>query len=98
NVSAALAYYGVGGDFAYPLAAAVMIAIGGAIATCTILRSRGNPWYTAVFLWALTAIYFRGGQEASSIAFACIAAGCLVVAGLIAGLKDKENRKHWLGV
>ena len=97
NVSAALAYYGVGGDFVYPLAAAVMIAIGGAIAACAILRSRGNPWYAAVFLWALTAIYFRGGQEALSIAYASIAAGALVIAGLIAGLKDAGNRKHWLG-
>ena len=26
-----------------------------------------------------------------------IAAGALVIAGLIAGLKDAVNRKHWLG-
>ena len=98
NISASLVYYGVGGDFAYPLAAAIMVAIGGAIAAAATLRSRGNPWYAMVFCWALLAIYYRGGQEASSIALACAVAGFLVLLGAFAGLSKSENRRHWIGV
>ncbi len=98
NISATLAYHGIGGGFAYPMAAAVMIAIGGVIAAIATARSRGNPWYAMVFCWALYAIYYRGGQEAQSIAWACIAAGIMVVVALVIGLSQQGNRKHWLGV
>jgi hypothetical protein len=102
NISASLVYYGVGGgdvgEGAYPLAAAIMVAIGGVIAAMATVRSRGNPWYAAVFCWALVAIYFRGGQEAASIAYACIGAGVLVVLGAFIGIAKPQNRRHWLGV
>ncbi|MGB3469965.1 MAG: hypothetical protein WBA51_03990 [Erythrobacter sp.] len=98
NVSAALAYYGVGGNFAYPLAAATMVSIGGVIAALAVVRSRGCPWYALVFVWALTAIYFRGGQEAGSVAIACGFAGVLVILGGMIGLAPPDNRRHWLGV
>jgi hypothetical protein len=98
NISATLAYYGWGGDFAYPLAAAVMVAIGGVIAGLAIVRSRGNPWYALVFLWALLAIFLRGGQEADSIAIACGFAAVLVVLGVSEGLFNPDNRRHWLGL
>ena len=65
NVSAALAYSGLGGDFKIAWAAAVMVAIGGIIAAFATLKSRGNPWYALVFCWALFGIYSRGGQENS---------------------------------
>ena len=97
NISATLVYHGIGGGFAYPLAAAVMIAIGGVIAATAVLRSRGNPWYALVFCWALLAIFYRGGQQADSIAYACIAAGVLVLLALARGLSNKANRAHWLG-
>ena len=97
NISATLAYYGVGGGFAYPLAAAAMVAIGGIIASLAIVRSRGNPWYALVFCWALLAIYFRGGQEAGSIAAACIFSGALVLLGTAVALSRPGNRQHWLG-
>lgn len=98
NVSAALAYYGIGGEFAYPLAAAIMVAIGGVIASAAVLRSRGNPWYALVFCWALLAIYYRGGQEATSIAIACGFSGVCVALAAIAGLSQAPNRRHWIGV
>ncbi len=98
NISATLAYYGIGGGFAYPLAAAAMIVIGGVIAAIATFRSRGNLWYALVFCWALTAIYYRGGQEAQSIAWACLISGILVLIAMTAGLVMKDNRKHWLGV
>jgi len=98
NISATLAYYGIGGGFAYPMAAAIMIAIGGVIASLAVVRSRGNPWYALVFCWALIAIYFRGGQEASSIAAACIAAGALVLLGLAISITNPSNRRHWIGI
>ncbi len=97
NISATLAYYGIGGDFAYPLVAAIMIGVGGVIAATATLRSRGNPWYALVFCWALLAIYFRGGQEAQSIAYACIFAAGAVLLAMIVGLSNRANRQHWLG-
>ncbi|AWW73884.1 hypothetical protein CD351_05535 [Erythrobacter sp. KY5] len=97
NISATLVYYGIGGGFEYPLAAAAMVAIGGVIASLAVVRSRGNPWYALVFCWALLAIYFRGGQEASSIAYACMFSGVLVLLALVLGLSQSGNRKHWLG-
>lgn len=97
NLSAALAYYGVGGDFAYPPAAAIMVSVGGIIAALAVVRSRGCPWYAMVFVWALTAIWFRGGQEAGSVAIACGFAGVLVVLGAMIGLARPDNRRHWLG-
>ena len=97
NVSATLVYYGIGGGFAYPLAAAIMVAVGGVIAATAVVRSRGNPWYTLVFCWALLAIYYRGGQEAGSIAAACIFAAVLVLLGALVGLLKPGNRQHWIG-
>ncbi|MEO0464141.1 MAG: hypothetical protein AAF127_13505 [Pseudomonadota bacterium] len=98
NVSAALAYYGVGGGFAYPLAAAAMVATGGIIAALATVRSRGCPWYALVFVWAVVAIYFRGGQQAGSVAAACVFAAVVVTLGAIAGLANPDNRRHWIGI
>ncbi|MEM7689080.1 MAG: hypothetical protein AAF291_08665 [Pseudomonadota bacterium] len=98
NVSASLVYHGIGGNFAYPLAAAIMVAVGGVIAALATVRSRGNPWYAMVFGWALLAIYFRGGQEASAIAIACAGAAILVALAAFIGLSKPGNRRHWIGV
>jgi len=51
-----------------------------------------------VFCWALTAIYYRGGEQAEMIAIACIASGALVLAAMVAMLAKPANRRHWLGV
>lgn len=98
NISASLVYHGVGGDFAFPMVAAAMVAIGAVIAAMATVRSRGNPWYAAVFCWALFGIYWRGGQEASGIALACMAAAALVVLGALIGLSTRANRRHWIGI
>lgn len=98
NISATLVYMGVGGGSAFPIAAAIMVAIGGVIAALAVVRTRGNPWYALVFCWALLAIFFRGGQEAQSIAWACIAAAILVGLGALIGLANPANRRHWIGV
>ena len=97
NISATLVYHGVGGGFAYPEAADAMVGIGGIIAALAVARSKGNPWYALVFCWALLAIYFRGGQQSSFIAYACIAAGALVVVATAKCLLSADNRRHWLG-
>lgn len=97
NISATLVFYGVGGGFAYPLAAAIMVAIGGVIAAIAVARSRGNPWYALVFCWALLAIYFRGGQEDAFIAGSCIASGLLVLNMMVIKLVEPANRRHWFG-
>ncbi|BDI60369.1 hypothetical protein MACH05_09290 [Qipengyuania nanhaisediminis] len=98
NVSASLVYHGILADGPYPLAAAIMVAVGGTIAALAVVRSRGNPWYALVFCWALLAIYWRGGQEASSIGWACILAGILVVLGMAVSLSKPDNRRHWIGI
>ncbi|MCK0129141.1 hypothetical protein [Erythrobacter sp. F6033] len=97
NVSATLKFYGFADGGTFPLVTAGMVAISGVIAALAVVRSRGNPWYAAVFCWALTAIHFRGGQENEAIAWACIGSGILVVLAAFLGLSKTRNRKHWLG-
>ncbi len=97
NVSATLAYYGIGGNFAHPLITAAIIVVGGIIAATAVARSRGNPWYAAVFLWALLAIYFRGGQESSAIAIATGVSALAVIYAVLAKLSDRADRRHWFG-
>ncbi|ABC62334.1 hypothetical protein [Erythrobacter litoralis] len=97
NISATLVYHGLAGGFEYPAIAALMVVVGGTIAAAAVVRSKGNPWFAAVFCWAVLAIYFRGGQEADSIALACIIAGLLVIGAAIVGLRDAESRRRWFG-
>ena len=97
NITASLVYHGVGGGMAYPLMTAGLIVTGGVIASTAVYRSRGNPWYAAVFCWALLAISQRGGQLFDTIMAACAAAAVVVIAAAIAGLRNPANRRHWLG-
>ena len=97
NITASLVYHGVGGDADFPMIAAILVFIGGAVAATATARSRGNPWYAAVFSWALLAIYFRGGQEHGAIALASLIAGLLVLGAAVVGLKTRANRHHWFG-
>lgn len=97
NISATLVYYGVAGGFEYPGIAAALVLVGGLIASAAVARSRGNPWYALVFCWALLAIYFRGGQEAASIAVACGISAALVILGAAMGLRIPANRRRWFG-
>ncbi len=97
NISATLAYYGIGGNFEFPLITAGIVAVGGIIAALAVAGSRGNPWYALVFCWALLAIYFRGGQENGAIALACLISALLVLGAAMMGLKDRANRHHWFG-
>ena len=97
NISATLAYYGIGGNMQYPVITAAIVAVGGVIAALAVGRSRGNPWYALVFCWALLAIYFRGGQESGAIALACLISGVVVIGAVVVGLKDRANRHYWFG-
>ncbi|WP_328705880.1 hypothetical protein [Erythrobacter rubeus] len=98
NVSATLVYSGIAAeDRTYPVVTAIMVGIGGLTAALATLRSRGNPWYAIVFCWALTAIYFRGGQEADVIAWTCIGAGAAVFLAALVGLSRADNSRHWFG-
>ncbi len=97
NISAALVYHGFDLGEAEAAATAGVVMVGGCIASLAIARSRGAPWYALVFLWALLAIYYRGGQEASAIAWACAGAAALVAASALIRLTDPTNRKFWLG-
>ena len=97
NISAMLTYYGVGGDYSQPLVTAVIVIVGGAIAAFAIMQERGNPVYALVFLWALLAIYFAGGQREPAVAYAAIASGVLVILATIARLRIPKNRRIWFG-
>lgn len=97
NISASLKYHGVGGGGEYALVASAILMVGGLIASLAVARSKGNPWYAIVFLWALLAIYFKGGQLHSEIAIATGFSAILVIAATIAKLRFASNRKHWLG-
>ncbi len=97
NVAASLTYHGIGEAGGYPLLSAGIVFIGGLIAALAVTRSRGCPWYAAVFLWALLAIYFQGGQQASMVAIAAAISAVLVIASTAFALRSRRNRSHWLG-
>ena len=97
NISATLTYYGIGGGFAHPYPAATIVLIGGTIAAFAVWRSRGNPWYAAVFCWALFGIAMRGGQEHFVILAACLLSAVAVIYAALAKLTDRADRHHWLG-
>ena len=97
NYASTLTYYGVGGADPEPLLAAGVVIVGGLIASLAILRGAGNPWYAAVFLWALFGIYNGGGQRAGEVAGAAVAAAALVLAAAFFALGKAQNRARWFG-
>lgn len=97
NIAATLTYYGVDAGSANAMLAAGVVLVGGIIVALAVWRGRGNPIYAAVFLWALSAIHFAGGQVAPPLALATVVAGLLVIAAVVLKLRDAANRQHWLG-
>lgn len=98
NISATLKYHGVGGGVPAPEVAAVMVAIGAAIAAVATAQVRGAPLYALVFCWALFAIFMRGGQQFAPIGWAAMAGGAAVLAAMVWQLAKAGNRRHWLGI
>lgn len=96
NLAASLRFHGIEAGDAAPWVAAGVLCVGGAIAAAALLRSAGNPPYALVFLWALAAIYFAGGQESQIVALAAAVAAGLVVVGAAAGLR-RGGKEHWTG-
>ena len=97
NVSASLVYQGVGGGMEHPGITALIVLVGGAIATLAVARSKGNPWYATVFCWALAAIALRGDAQSGIVAVACVVAALLVVSAMVLGLRIRAHRARWLG-
>ncbi len=97
NISATLTYYGVGGGLSHPYVTAFVILVGGIIAAFAVWRSRGNPWYAAVFCWALLGIAMKGGTAYLVIMVACVVAATMVIYAMLARLSDRKDRHHWLG-
>jgi hypothetical protein len=89
NVAAALRFHGIDANAsaAGPVSALV-ITVGGIIAGTALARSKGNLAYAAVFLWALAAIFFAGGQQSEAVAFASAAAAMMVVIGVMLGKRQ----------
>lgn len=96
NVSASLKYHGLTLDDA-GLAAAAVVIVGGLIAAATLWSGRGNPWYAAVFLWALAGIHAAAGDEQDLIRLATIISGGLVTVATIVRLAARRNWRHWNG-
>lgn len=97
NVAATLRYYGVdaASDVA-PMISATIVVVGGLIASAALARSKGNPPFALVFLWALAAIFAKGGQEANEVAVAAAIAALVVLIGVALGWRDGGAR-HWSG-
>jgi len=97
NIAATLKYYGLGAGNSNPVIAAVMVAVGSAIAALATARVRGAPLYGLVFCWALLAIHARGGQAFAPVGWAAMAGGAMVLAALAWQLSQPGNRRHWFG-
>lgn len=97
NITAALKYHGVGGSEQYPILAALIVLVAGVIGSFAVARSRGNPWYGIVILWAMLAIYFKGGQQHTEIAIATGLSAIFVIVTCLRLLSGRADRKHWLG-
>ncbi|WP_337191213.1 hypothetical protein [Parapontixanthobacter aurantiacus] len=98
NASAALKYHGLVLSSQEGANMTAIVLVGGALLVAlALLRSRGMPWYALAFLWALTGIYFAGGQQFEIIAVATMIAAVLVLIGMAAPLKRSEHRRHWFG-
>ena len=74
-----------------------IVVVGGTIAAIALAKGRGNPPYALVFLWALSAIYAAGGQEAGAVALAAAVSAALVVIGAVVGLR-RAPAGMWSGV
>lgn len=98
NISASLVYHGFSvAPSLEPTVTGTILVIGGAIAGMALRATRGNPWYTLVFLWALFAIYMKGGQLHQAIALGTMIAAGLVIASFLSKFALAENRRHWIG-
>jgi hypothetical protein len=88
NISASLRFHGVDAGTANAQVSALIVVIGGIIASTCVARGRGNPIYTLVFIWALTAIFAAGGQQSALVAWATGIAALLVIFGMVIGLRN----------
>lgn len=96
NIVASLIFHGVEVGEAAPLISAIVVLTGGVIASLALARGRGNPFYALIFLWALSAIYAAGGQQAELVAMAAGVAAVLVLVGMVIGLRS-AGLKRWFG-
>lgn len=97
NIAASLNYHGVSFGDLNSIVGALVVGIGGIIATATIWTGRGNPWYAAVFLWALAGIFSASKGRSDEIAFAAIAAAILVICVTALRLSSAGQRERWIG-
>lgn len=96
NIAASLRFHGVNAGAANTQVSALIVFIGGIIASACVARGRGNPFYTLVFIWALTAIFAAGGQQSALVAWATGIAALLVISGLVIGLREGGKQKWFV--
>lgn len=78
NMSASLRYHGIDAALALaPWISGAVLILGGLIAGTALMRSKGCPPYALVFLWALAAIFAKGGEQSPIVAIACALAAIL---------------------
>ncbi len=96
NIAASLRFHGVEGGSATPMISAAVLIVAGLIGASALLKGRGCPPYAIVFLWALSAIYAAGGQQASVVALAALVSAVLIVGATVIGL-SRGGARHWFG-
>jgi MFS family permease len=92
NIAAVLDYHGLDlGDATEAVGAAVVL-VGALIASVAIWNGRGNPWYAAVFLWALGGIFAASRPEDPAIATAAIiGAICVAITTIVRLVRAREG-------
>lgn len=95
NVAATLRFYGVDGGTAASAIAGAVLLVSGGIAAATLLRTKGNPPFALVFLWALAAIYAAHGASDPVVGTATAMAAIATALGALIGLY-RGGRAHWL--
>lgn len=100
NVASALKGLGIDGGTQAPAIGAAVIAAGVAVAVTVLIRNRGNPWFAAVFCWALvgvTAASLEPARLAPPVTIVAVG-GIIAVAGAaVLTLRRSGAARHWFG-
>jgi hypothetical protein len=96
NITAALRFHSLVLESGGALVTAIVVLVGGIIASKALLSGRGNPPYALVFFWALAGIYASGGQEARVVALATLVSAVIVLIGMLLGLR-RSDAARWFG-
>jgi hypothetical protein len=94
NIAAVLKYHGVDLGAGSEAVGAAVVIVGAIIASAAIWNGRGNPWYAAVFLWALGGIFAASQPDDPAIAIASVVgSGMVAITTLVRLLRAGDGRR-----